>query len=103
MYNGPSTHPDTADPVKFAARQARQERLIAACTAVQGDDPEGGFWCYRYSSEFGGWEPPMGIARASDEGLARVLDRLAELAPTFTPRWLERRKGTKPGGKRSRR
>ena len=67
----------------------RHYRLLDACFEVQGDDPPRGLWCYQYSTEFDGvWQQPSTVATVSEEGLQRVLARLAELAPTLGPaRW----------------
>jgi hypothetical protein len=75
------------------AKLDRIYRLEDACVQAQGDDPIGGLWCHKNSSEFGVWAAPTHYASESEEGLQRALARLAELAPGFTPRRLPQRKG----------
>lgn len=83
--NGFPRYPDET-PERVRARE-RSEKARAACTAVFGNDPPLGAWSLRPTTEFGRWATPCEIASESEEGLARVLARLEELAPTATPRW----------------
>lgn len=79
----------------------RMYRLEDACFAIQGDDPLKGLWCHQNAYDFDGiWQKPTDVAK-DEEGLQRVLARLAEVAPTLGPaRWRPKLTGQRRSNRR---
>lgn len=79
----------------------RLYRLEDACIAIQRDDPIKGLWCHQNPKDFDEvWQKPSDVAK-DEEGLQRVLTRLADVAPTLGPaQWRPKLKGQRRANRR---